>query len=518
MEAEPHPVVVIGTGPTSFAAVKALIDGGRRVHVIDIGTDLPESVTRAIHDAKQEHPTSWTPETISALDGGDVVSRLAGKLYFGTDTPYRYPTNVAPIVHETGALLPISGALGGLSNVWGAGILSLSPSEFASWPVTSSEMNDSYVAVARHFPTVGCHDALDARYPWPFEPSGAPALSTRFRRFVSEERRAHQPGRVLIGASRLMVAPLGDGCTGCGRCLTGCPYGAIFDARNLFRPLIEQGFVTYQTRSVVESISETASGVQIRSTDLASQRQTTVDGDRVLIAAGSVSSVSILQRSGLCSPTVAVRDSQVFYVPLVLGTKWTDDSAHFTLAQAFVVSADSEPHEDFQLSIYDTSDELAQRFALMAPRPLLPLATKFGGLAARRVVGGIGFLPSELSGTLQVSTRNGQTVVRTVPGEATGRAVKRVVRRLGRALVTRGVGVVSPFVQIPDPGAGFHVGSALPMKHRPGPDETDSLGRPPKTDRIHVIDSTVLPRLHPGPTTFTAMANADRIARAICTR
>lgn len=515
MEAEPLPVVVIGTGPTAFAAVKALLERGRRVHVIDIGTDLPTSVTHAIDAAKQDHPTSWSPDIITALDGGEVVSRLAGKLYFGTDTPYRYPTQVAPIVHETGALLPISGALGGLSNVWGAGILSLSPSEFESWPVSSSEMNHSYANVARHFPIVGCHDALDHRFPWPFEPSGSPALSTRFRRFVSDDKRSHQPGNVLIGASRLMVAPLGKGCTGCGRCLTGCPYGAIFDARNLFRPLIDNGALTYQTGTVVESISETAAGVEIRATDLASQRQTTVLADRVLIAAGSVSSVSILQRSGLCSTTITVRDSQVFYVPLVLGTRWTPDSAHFTLAQAFVVSADSRPEEDFQLSIYDTSDELAQRFELMAPRPLVPLAKRFGGLAARRVVGGIGFLPSELSGTLDVSTHKGRTVVRTTSGEATKPAVKRVVRRLERALLARGVGVISPLVQIPGPGAGFHVGSALPMTNTPGPGETDSLGRPPKSGRIHVVDSTILPRLHPGPTTFTAMANADRIVRAI---
>lgn len=514
MQAETLPLVVVGTGPTAYAAVSALVDAGRTVHVVDIGADLPKSVSRAIRTASSQPPTSWTEETIAGLDHGETVTRLAGKLYFGTDTPYRYPTDHSPITHEAGRLLPVSGSLGGLSNVWGAGILTLSHSELASWPVPSQDMRDAYVAVARRFPIVGCHDSLDSRFPWPFEPAGTPALSSRFRQFV-ESPKIDGPEEVLFGASRLLVAPLGQGCTGCGRCLSGCPYGAIFDARNLFAELIASGAVTYSAGTVVDSIKETAQGVEVHVTYLDDRCNSTIVGERVLLAAGAVSSVAILQRSGICESTVTVRDSQVFYVPLILGHRWTDDSTHFTLAQVFAASADPDPARDFQLSIYDTSPELAQRFELMAPDLLAPLAARFGHRVARRVVGGIGFLPSELSGSLVMETKAGRTNVKAETSLETRTAIKHVLHRLGRAFLRRQVVLVAPLAQVPGPGEGFHVGAALPMTQTPGPTNTDTLGRPLGTKKVHVIDSTVLPRLHPGPTTFTAMANAHRIASAI---
>jgi choline dehydrogenase-like flavoprotein len=45
-------------------------------------------------------------------------------------------------------------------------------------------------------------------------------------------------------------------------------------------------------------------------------------------------------------------------------------------------------------------------------------------------------------------------------------------------------------------------------------EKSDLLGRPLGTQNIHVVDSSVLPTIAPGPITFTAMANAMRIAEA----
>ena len=42
-------------------------------------------------------------------------------------------------------------------------------------------------------------------------------------------------------------------------------------------------------------------------------------------------------------------------------------------------------------------------------------------------------------------------------------------------------------------------------------ESSDLLGRPNGYQRIHVIDSSILPSIAPGPITFTVMANAVRI-------
>jgi choline dehydrogenase-like flavoprotein len=43
-------------------------------------------------------------------------------------------------------------------------------------------------------------------------------------------------------------------------------------------------------------------------------------------------------------------------------------------------------------------------------------------------------------------------------------------------------------------------------------ERSDLLGRPNGCHNIHVVDSSVLPTIAPGPITFTVMANARRIA------
>ena len=56
------------------------------------------------------------------------------------------------------------------------------------------------------------------------------------------------------------------------------------------------------------------------------------------------------------------------------------------------------------------------------------------------------------------------------------------------------------------PGEGVHYGAWLPMGKK-----SDLLGRPNECTNIHVVDSSILPSIPPGPITFTLMANAIRI-------
>ena len=50
------------------------------------------------------------------------------------------------------------------------------------------------------------------------------------------------------------------------------------------------------------------------------------------------------------------------------------------------------------------------------------------------------------------------------------------------------------------------------MRANPGAFESDVLGRPAGFQRVHAVDSTVLPSIPATTVTFTVMANAHRIA------
>jgi choline dehydrogenase-like flavoprotein len=70
-------------------------------------------------------------------------------------------------------------------------------------------------------------------------------------------------------------------------------------------------------------------------------------------------------------------------------------------------------------------------------------------------------------------------------------------------------------LRLGDAGQGYHVGGAFPMRARPGPFQSDVLGRPFGFERVHLVDSTTFPSIPASTVTFTVLANAHRIASTV---
>jgi choline dehydrogenase-like flavoprotein len=59
----------------------------------------------------------------------------------------------------------------------------------------------------------------------------------------------------------------------------------------------------------------------------------------------------------------------------------------------------------------------------------------------------------------------------------------------------------------------YHFGATFPMRANPKqPNDTDVLGRPFGSSRIHVVDTSVLPAIPATTVGLLTMANAHRIA------
>jgi choline dehydrogenase-like flavoprotein len=92
--------------------------------------------------------------------------------------------------------------------------------------------------------------------------------------------------------------------------------------------------------------------------------------------------------------------------------------------------------------------------------------------------------------------------------------VRRVVRRLASSARPLGMLPLPGLLQTGRPGKGNHLGGSFPMRLDPGELETDTLGRLPRWDRVHLLDASVLPSIPATTVTLTLMANAHRIASA----
>ncbi len=522
---EPEPYIVVGAGPTAAAAAKALLAVGARVVVLDTGLALEPEREQARRRMAATTPEMWQPSDL-ALTRYSADGPPAGgyKRLFGSDLAFR-DDGAMRLSVDAGVGARPSYALGGLSNVWGAGLLPYTDRDLAGWPITPGELADGYRAVLDFVPYAAEQDELAERYPILRTPDG-PLIRTEAGEALLARLRRHR-GRLSdagyhFGGSRLAVrvghpAP-SRGCVYCRHCLDGCPYGHIYSAAQTIEELRREGLIDYRPGVHVDRVSERDGEVRVEATALADGSTLTLGTPRAFLAAGVISTTIILQRSELLGARAEIADSQALYLPFAwIGrTGRTGREPGHTLAQGSVVLDDPEVCANpVHITLYTYNDGLSERARESHPRISAMLGPALDSIT-RRLVVGICFFHSDDSDRVATSWERSSDSVRlqAVENPAKGAIVRRFKRALGRSLGRIGLVPLGPLAEIAPPGGGFHYGASIPMSSRPGPGQCDTLGRPSATRRIHVVDGSCFPSVPGGAITFSAMANAHRIATA----
>lgn len=462
--------VIVGSGPTAYAVALGLLEGGRRPTVVDFGAAprLPSTARRG-------------------------ASTIAEKSSGAAADPFAYPGTLVSCSGSSG--LPLSSVRGGLSTVWGAGVLFRAAADMPELSPVAAGVDAGYAALAGRMALAGENDRISDRFPWPVTTVPAPG-STRFTEI--RRRAVHQSDAgVLIGGPRLALDA--RACVQCGQCLTGCPDRLFFAADQAFRGLERQGRCELAAGPVLR-LEPDGDGVWVR-TPLGRFR-----AQRVYLAAGPIATPALLQRSGIIRDRVVVRDSAIFYAPLFNSNPAHGDEQNFTAAQ-LMVAASSPGDHDFAFSVYESNGEFRDRLARLLRLP--PAVIPFPRPLRDRLNAAIGSLPMAASGTLELTFRSGRTWVSLRPNPLTGQAAQRALTRAKSALREVGLHPLVRSTIVPPPGSSYHSGCALPM----GGDDLDWSGRLRGVPAIRVVDASALPALWPGSHTFTAMANAHRIGR-----
>lgn len=521
---DPEPYIILGAGPTAAAAAKALLDAGDRVIVLDTGLSLEAERETARRRMAATTPERWQASDL-ALTRFVAEGATGGyKRLFGSDLAFR-DDGVLQLSADPGVGARPSYALGGLSNVWGAGLLPYTERDLAGWPIAAGELADGYRAVLDFVPYAAEEDELAERYPLLRAPDGplirtqaGEAILTRLRR----HRHALAAAGYHFGASRLAVrvghpAP-SNGCVYCGHCLDGCPYGHIYNAAQTIEELRLGGLIEYRSGVHVDRVSERDGEVLVEATALAGGSGVTLRTPRAFLATGVISTTIILQRSGLLPPRAEIADSQALYVPFA----WTGhvgrtgrEPGH-TLAQTSIVLDDPAVCANpIHITLYTYNDGLSERARASHPRLTAMLGPTLEAIT-RRLAVGICFFHSDDSDRVATSwTQRGESVhLDPLVNPASAATVRRFQRSLRRSLGRIGLVPLAPLAELAPPGGGYHYGASIPMSAAPAFGQCDTLGRPSATQRIHVVDGSCFPSVPGGAITFSAMANSHRIATA----
>ena len=522
---DPRPYVIVGAGPTAAAAAKAIVACGREVIVLDTGLVLEPEREAARRRMAATTRARWSPADIALTRFSAAGTSGAGyKRMFGSDVAFR-DDGVLKLGADPGVRARPSYALGGLSNVWGAGVLPYAERDLGGWPISERELTDAYRAVFDFIPYAAEDDELSLRYPLVGVPDGPLIRSQAGEQLLARLRRH---GRALgdagfhFGASRLAVrvghpAPA-SGCVYCAHCLDGCPYGHIYNAAETIENLRRAGLIDYRPDLHVDRVIEGDEEVLVQATPLRGGPGTSLRTPRAFVAAGAVSTTVILQRSGLLPQRSEILDSQTLYLPFAwIGrTGRTGREPGHTLAQSFLVLDDpAVADHPVHISLYTYNDGLSERARAAHPRIGALLGPTLDAIT-RRLVVGICFFHSEDSHRVASSWLQTSESVRldAVLNPAVPATLGRFQRALCRSLGRIGLTPLVPLAETAPPGGGYHYGGSVPMRARPASGESDTLGRPIPARRVHVVDASCFPSVPGGTITLPAMANAYRIATA----
>lgn len=400
---------MIGSGPAGAAAASALAAAGRTVTVIDTGLTLEPQREAARERMASTPPAEWRSEDLALTSFTGHQERGSNyKQLFGSDVAFR-DDGVLSLHIADGVGARPSYAAGGLSNVWGSGLLPYTEHDLGGWPVSASDLAGGYRAALELLPFAAEDDQLARRYPLYRDPDG-PLLRTQAGEALLARLSRHSASLgaagYVFGAPRLAVrvghpAPW-KGCVYCGHCLDGCPYGHIYSGSQTISALSHRGAVEYRPGLHVDRLSETGDGVTVEATEIAGRATVRLHFERVFLAAGAISSTVILQRSGLLPARCEIRDSQALYVPFAwIGRVGrTGREPGHTLAQVTMVLEDRAVSANpVHLTFYSYSSGVAER-----AREAHPLISRMLGPAmeilTRRLLVAICFFHSDESDSL----------------------------------------------------------------------------------------------------------------------
>jgi choline dehydrogenase-like flavoprotein len=528
----PHSLI-IGSGPAAAGVALALSERpDERITVLDVGARL-SAYKRSVVDRLAAQPVwSWPEEDVDSIRPEAVSpsrDSLPEKRSYGSDYPFRDVGQLRGL-RSLGATnrSVISGAYGGFSTVWGAQVMPLSDSMFGDWPFGAQEMNPHYQAILSNIPFAGEKDDLAELFPLLVEPQPLPPVHPRTRMVLDAYEQHREKLRALgvtLGHARLAFDA--GRCVSCGLCLTGCPHSLIYSASQTFDKLIASGRVEYHPGLLAYRLSETEAGPRVDAWEVAVQRDHAFTADRIFVACGAFGSTRLVMASlKLFDRPLPILESAQFVLPAMSLKSGIDTRSlqGFTLNQFnMVIDLDEDGRDLAQVHFY------AYDPAYLDAMPL-PLRTRAGRPIAlqllRRVMVGLGYLPSWASPQLQVIARSPNGGERLPEVEISTHEVgsrppmlKPVLQRMRRAAPHLDLWPISPLTFVSAGGKSYHFGGSFPHTASPRADAlfTDTAGRLPAWRRIHLVDGAVLPTIPASTFTLTVMANAHRIAEAAVT-
>jgi len=521
-------VTVVGSGASGVHFALTLLRKGIPVRMLDVGRQaaapvLPDATLNGLKK-RLSNPVEY----FLGRDFGAALLPGVDEEYYGLPPSKDYVFEApAGFRHDSRGFAPLfSFARGGLAQAWTGGCYPLNADELADFPVDPAELLRCYSEVASRIGVTGEEDDL-ARFMPVHEHLMAPLrLDEHSRRLMSSyagRRERLNAAGVFMGRTRVatLTEPLGtrQACDYTGRCLWGCPRGALYTPSHTLQECL--AFEHFEYVPGVE-VTHLRLGPDSRAVAVVGRVE---DGtirefpvDRVALAAGALLSTRIFLATLHAATGERVRlnglmDNRQVLVPFVntgmLGKAFDAESYQYHLLGMGLVSSSPKDYVHAQITTLKTAlvHPLIQR---------IPLDLRTSTAMFRSIHAALGLLNVNLRDTRREENGleladDGSLRIHYAPDDGEPARIADAVGRLRRALRALGCIVPPGMAHVRPMGASVHYAGTLPMSRTAARFTTTEHCQSRDIGNLFVVDGATFPFLPAKNLTFTLMANAVRV-------
>ncbi len=532
--------LIVGSGPSGVHFALTVLQQGHSVTMLDVGNARPPNAAPAESFMGLKRQLPDPAEYFLGRDYGGITlpspDPSADQEYYGLPPSKDYVFARDPHFRfmQDGFTPLTSFARGGLAEAWTSGSYAFDDTDLAEFPFDHADIHDHYGEVAARIGVAGEDD--DVRFTPHANLLEPTRLDTSARKLLDryEQRREklHARHDVRFGRSRQAVlsSPRGDreACRSCGRCLWGCPNGAFYTPSVTLRECL--GFETFDYRpgQFVSHFERDGEGGLAAAVayPVGGGAEERFSADAYVLAAGAINSSNLVLRTHYKATREIVRLEGLMDNRQVLAPFF-----HFAmLGQAY----DPESYQYHQLS-FGLTQEAPRHYVhgqvttlkTGSAHPIvqsLPLDTKTAAHVFRTLRSGIAvanfnYADTRRAGNFLTLVEDGSewpalmARYRAAPGEA--EEIRDTMKTIGRFFSALGAPFVPGMTHVRPAGSGVHYGGTLPMSATRKEWAVSPTGQSYDYANLIVADGASFPFMPAKNLTFTLMANATRIAKAI---
>lgn len=527
-------VTVVGSGASGVHFALTVLQKGGTVRMLDVGrqaraTVLPSASVDSLKSQLSDPAEYFLGSRYEAVLLPDVSDE-----YYGIPPSKNYVFDPPDgFGHASSGFAPLfSFARGGLAEAWTGGCYPLNASEVEDFPFPHRDLARHYDEVARRIGVTGVDDDL-ARF-MPVHDHLLPPLtldrhSERLMQSYARVRARLNRAGAFVGRTRVatLSRPVGSrqACDYLGRCLWGCPRGALYTPSETLREC--QTYPGFEYVPGVEvSHLRIGSDTRIRAVVgkmLETGMEQEFPVERVALAAGTLLStriflMSIFRESGQRVRLRGLMDNRQVLVPFVnigmIGRQFSPDTYQYHLLGLGLESESPRDYVHGQITTLKTAlvHPLIQR---------LPLDLATSTFIFRAIHAALGLVNVNFRDTrrdenyVELSSDEAPRLcIRYSPDAGEPARIKRALGRVKRTLFRLNCVVPPGMVHVRPMGASVHYAGTLPMSRTAGPFTTTERCQSRDFENLYLVDGATFPFLPAKNITFTLMANAVRVAEA----